>query len=130
MATFAKTALSDLANKIVIDLAADTTAEVDVTGTTGSVYMIEIDATAGAATTAEPGCYLKLIDADSGVTGGGGSGSTPEMVLYAPIGKKTTYVISGGWAFGTGLSLWAVTTAPVAGNVSPTSDIKVTILTT
>jgi len=130
MATFSKTALSDLANKIVIDLDVDTTAEVDVTTSTGSVYMVEIDATAGAATTAEPGVYVKFIDADSSVTGGGGSGSTPDMVLYAPLGQKTTYIISAGWAFGTGLSLWAVTTAPVAGDTSPTADIKVTILTT
>tara|TARA_R100000808_G_C2138865_1_gene146832 strand:- start:628 stop:1017 length:390 start_codon:yes stop_codon:yes gene_type:complete len=125
-----KTILGNLAPKLVVDEDADTTAASDVTGTTGSAYVIEIDATAGTPTTAEPACYVKIIDADSSVVGGGGSSSVPELVLYAPIGQVTTYVISSGWAFSSGLSFWAVTTAAVAGDTSPTSDVKVTILTT
>ena len=128
MATVSTTVLGDLAGKLIINDDADTTAAVDVTGTTGSVYLIQIDATAGTPTTTEPACYVKIIDASGGVTGGGGSSSTPELVLYAPLGQVTTYVISGGWAFSSGLSLWAVQTAAVAGNDSPTADVKVTIL--
>jgi hypothetical protein len=128
MATVSTTVLGDLAGKLIINDDADTTAAVDVTGTTGSVYLIQIDATAGTPTTAEPACYVKIIDASGGVTGGGGSSSTPELVLYAPLGQVTTYVISGGWAFSSGLSLWAVQTAAVAGDDSPTADVKVTIL--
>ena len=122
--------LGNLAPKLVIDEDADTTATSDVTGTTGSAYVIKIDATAGTPTTSEPACYAKIIDADSNVTGGGNSSSVPELVLYAPIGQVTTYIISSGWAFSSGLSFWAVTTAAVAGDTSPTSDVKVTILTT
>ena len=128
MATVSTTVLGDLAGKLIINDDADTTAAVDVTGTTGSMYLIQIDATAGTPTTAEPACYVKIIDASGGVTGGGGSSSTPELVLYAPLGQVTTYVISGGWAFSAGLSLWAVQTAAVAGDASPTADVKVTIL--
>ena len=128
MATVSTTVLGDLAGKLIINDDADTTAAVDVTGTTGSMYLIQIDATAGTPTTAEPACYVKIIDASGGVTGGGGSSSTPELVLYAPLGQVTTYVISGGWAFSSGLSLWAVQTAAVAGDDSPTADVKVTIL--
>jgi hypothetical protein len=128
MATVSTTVLGDLAGKLIINDDADTTAAVDVTGTTGSMYLIQIDATAGTPTTAEPACYVKIIDASGGVTGGGGSSSTPELVLYAPLGQITTYVISGGWAFSSGLSLWAVQTAAVAGDASPTADVKVTIL--
>tara|TARA_R100000030_G_scaffold42460_1_gene31903 strand:- start:899 stop:1291 length:393 start_codon:yes stop_codon:yes gene_type:complete len=128
MATVSTTVLGDLAGKLIINDDADTTAAVDVTGTTGSMYLIQIDATAGTPTTAEPACYVKIIDASGGVTGGGGSSSTPELVLYAPLGQVTTYVISGGWAFSSGLSLWAVQTAAVAGDASPTADVKVTIL--
>tara|TARA_R100001126_G_C4856683_1_gene165041 strand:- start:516 stop:908 length:393 start_codon:yes stop_codon:yes gene_type:complete len=128
MATVSTTVLGDLAGKLIINDDADTTAAVDVTGTTGSMYLIQIDATAGTPTTAEPACYVKIIDASGGVTGGGGSSSTPELVLYAPLGQITTYVISGGWAFSAGLSLWAVQTAAVAGDDSPTADVKVTIL--
>jgi hypothetical protein len=128
MATVSTTVLGDLAGKLIINDDADTTAAVDVTGTTGSMYLIQIDATAGTPTTAEPACYVKIIDASGGVTGGGNSSSTPELVLYAPLGQITTYVISGGWAFSSGLSLWAVQTAAVAGDASPTADVKVTIL--
>ena len=128
MATVSTTVLGDLAGKLIINDDADTTAAVDVTGATGSMYLIQIDATAGTPTTAEPACYVKIIDASGGVTGGGGSSSTPELVLYAPLGQVTTYVISGGWAFSSGLSLWAVQTAAVAGDDSPTADVKVTIL--
>jgi hypothetical protein len=124
------TVLGNLAPKLVIDEDADTTAVADVTGTTGAAYMIQIDATAGTPTTAEPACYVKIIDAETSVTGGGNSSSVPELVLYAPIGQVTTYVISSGWTFSSGLSYWAVTTAAVAGDTSPTSDVKVTILTT
>ena len=124
------TILGNLTTKLVVDEDADTTASTDVTGTTGAAYIIQIDATAGTPTTAEPACYVKIIDADSNVTGGGNSSSVPELVLYAPIGQITTFVISGGWTFSSGLSFWAVTTAAVAGDTSPTSDVKVTIITT
>jgi hypothetical protein len=128
MAVVKTTVLGDLAGNLVVVEDADTTDVENITSATGSMYVVEIDATAGVATTAEPACYVKIIDASSSVTGGGGSSSNPDLVLYAPIGQVTTYIINGGWAFANGLSLWAVTTAAVAGDVSPTSDVKVTIL--
>ena len=122
------TVLGDLAGKCIVDTDSDTTAESHVTATSGSVYMVEIDATAGVATTSEPACYVKMINNSGTTTGGGGSSSVPELVFYAPIGQKTTYIISGGWAFDAGLGVWAVTTAALSGDTSPTSDVKVTIL--
>ena len=127
MAAVVTGVLNDLATKLIVDDSLADTAEVDVTGTTGSVYMVQIDATAGSPTTAEPACYVKIIDASGSVTVGS---SSPDMMLYAPLGKITTYVISGGWAFATGLSLWAVTSADVTGQTAPTADIKVTIFST
>ena len=129
MATYTKGILGDLGTKLTCDEDADTTAEANVTGASGILYMVEIDATAGAATTAEPGWFIKIINATS-ATGGGGSSSVPEMVLYAPIGKKTTYVISAGWTFDAGISFWGVTTAALSGDTSPTSDVKVKFITT
>tara|TARA_R110001583_G_scaffold169320_1_gene322205 strand:- start:83 stop:475 length:393 start_codon:yes stop_codon:yes gene_type:complete len=122
------TVLGDLAGKCVVDLAADTTAESNVTAAAGSVFLVEIDATAGVATTSEPACYVKMFNSSGTTTGGGNSSSIPELVFYAPIGQKTTYVIPGGWAFGAGLGVWAVTTAALTGDASPTADVKVTIL--
>lgn len=120
--------LTNLAGKLVVDTDADTTSADNATvGTSGSVYIIEIDATAGSPTTDEPGCYVKIVDASS-ATGGGGSSTVPDVVLYAPLGVITSYVINGGWAFTSGLSFWAVTTAALSGDVSPTADIKVSII--
>ena len=130
MAVVLTSVLGDLAGKLVIDEDADTTASTNATSAAGSMYMVQIDATAGTPTTAEPACYVKIIDASTSVTGGGGSSSTPELVLYAPIGEVTTYIISSGWAFSNGLSFWAVQTAAVAGDASPTADVKVTIIST
>ena len=118
----------DLAPKLVVDTDADNTPAVHVTSGTGSLFMVEIDATAGVATTDEPTCYVKIIDASSNVTGGTNSSSIPELVLYAPIGEKTTYVISGGWAFSSGLSFWNVTSAALSSQTPPTAEIKVTVL--
>jgi hypothetical protein len=130
MAAYSKTILNDLGTKLVCDLSVGTSEQVHVTAASGILYMVEIDATGGAATTAEPGCYLKLINASAGVTGGGGSSSVPDMTLYAPIGKKTTYIISAGWTFDAGISFWCVKTAALSGNDSPTADIKVKLITT
>ena len=98
------TVLGDLAGKCVVDLAADTTAESNVTAAAGSVFLVEIDATAGVATTSEPACYVKMFNSSGTTTGGGNSSSIP------------------------GLGVWAVTTAALTGDASPTADVKVTIL--
>ena len=127
MATYTG-ALTGLADKLVVDTAANTTEEERVTSAdSGRMYIVQIDATAGSPTTDEPACYVKFADAAS-ITGGGGSSTVPSLVLYAPLGVITSYVISGGWPFSDGLSYWAVTTAPMAGDTSPTADIKVSIV--
>ena len=128
MAVIYTTVLGDLAGKLVVDADADNSGESNITLAAGSLYMGEIDATAGVATTSEPACYVKLINSSGSVTGGGGSSSIPELVFYAPIGQKTTYVVSGGWAFAAGLGMWAVTSATLSDSTPPTSDVKVTIL--
>ena len=129
MAAYTKTILGDLGTKLVCDQDSDTTAVQNATAAVGVLYMVEIDATDGVATTAEPGCYIKIINSTT-ATGGGGSSSVPDMVLYAPIGKKTCYVISSGWTFDAGISFWGVTTAALSGDISPTSDVKVKFITT
>lgn len=126
MASYYKTLPGALGHKLVCDYDANNTSSNNATSDSGILYMVEIDATAGAATTAEPGCYVKIINAGSATVGS----TAPEMVLYAPIGKKTCYIISSGWAFGTGLSFWAVTSAAVNNQTGPTSDVKVKLITT
>jgi len=114
---------NDLAPKLIVDESLGATSQNNVTGTTGSVYLVQIDATAGSPTTSEPACYVKFVDASSATVGT----TSADMILYAPIGTTTSYVINGGWAYSTALTFWAVTSAAVSGNVSPTSNVKVTI---
>jgi len=122
--------LSDLANKLVVDIKADTNEAENVTGaSTGKSYIIEIDTTSGSPTTDEPACYVKIANASS-ITGGGNSSTIPTITMYAPIGAVTTYVISNGWEFDDGFSFWCVTTAALNGDASPTSDVKVSIVST
>tara|TARA_R100000458_G_scaffold51006_1_gene51502 strand:+ start:396 stop:563 length:168 start_codon:yes stop_codon:yes gene_type:complete len=54
MAVIYTTVLGDLAGKLVVDADADNNGEANITTGTGSLYMVEIDATAGVATTSEP----------------------------------------------------------------------------
>lgn len=120
--------LTDLASKLVVDVKADTNEANNVTAaSSGKVYIISIDATAGTPTTSEPACYVKIANASS-ITGGGVSSTIPTITLYAPIGVVTTYVISNGWDFDVGLSFWCVTSAALSGDDSPTADIKVSIV--
>ena len=123
MSAVVTTVLNDLAPKLIVDESLGASSQDNITGTTGSVYMVQIDATAGSPTTSEPACYVKIVDATSATVGT----TSADMILYAPIGKITSYVINGGWAYSTGLSIWAVTSAAVSGNVSPTSSVKVTV---
>tara|TARA_R100001509_G_scaffold163377_2_gene137682 strand:- start:617 stop:1009 length:393 start_codon:yes stop_codon:yes gene_type:complete len=128
MAVTKTSGLTTLADKLIVNIDADTDSSNNVSGaTSGSVYIIEIDATKGVATTDEPACYVKLVDASS-ATGGGVSSTVPDVVLFAPIGVVTRYVIKGGWAFTSGLSFWCVTTSALTGDTSPTSDVKVSII--
>jgi len=126
MAYTTKSIQSNLGTKLVYINAITGTALTNVTSASGIVYMVEIDATAGAATTAEPACYIKLVDA----TNATGGSTQPELVLYAPIGKKTCYIISEGWSFSNGLSLWGVTSAANNSSTRPTSDVCIKIITT
>jgi hypothetical protein len=120
--------LTTLADKLIVDVDADTTSEDNVTGaSSGSIYIVEIDATAGVATTSDMACYVKIVDASS-ATGGGNSSTIPHLVLYAPLGIITKYVVKSGWAFTSGVSFWCVTTSALAGDTSPVSDIKVSIV--
>lgn len=131
MAAFIKTTTpTALGGKLVVETQCDTTSSDNVTGaTSGNVYLLKIDTTANVATTSEPGCYVKVADASS-ATGGGGSSTVPNLVFYAPHGVVTTYVISGGWAFSSGVCMWCVTTAALSGDTSPSANVKVTLVST
>ena len=124
MATIKTSVLGDLAGKLIINDDTNDTPATNVTAATGSMVLIQIDATAGNPTTAEPACYVKVSDATGNISVGT---TSPDSIFYAPIGQITTYVISGGWTFSNGLSFWAVTGGADNASTAPTSTIKVTI---
>tara|TARA_R100000234_G_C4976021_1_gene168474 strand:- start:331 stop:717 length:387 start_codon:yes stop_codon:yes gene_type:complete len=123
------TSYDDLATKLVVDTDSNSSEADNATNASGSAFIIQIDATAGLPTTDEPACYVKFADI-ANATGGGNSSTVPTLTLYAPIGQVTSYVISGGWAFANGLSFWSVTNAALTADVSPTSKVKVFIIST
>jgi len=130
MAFIKTTTPTALGGKLIVDTKCDTTSADNVTGaTSGIVYIVKIDATGNVVTTSEPGCYVKIVDASS-ATGGGVSSTVPDLVFYAPHGVVTTYVISGGWAFSSGVCMWCVTTAALNGDIGPTADVKVSLVST
>ena len=59
MAAILTSVKDDLATKCVVDINVNTSDVENATGAVGSMYMVEIDATAGVATTSEPACYVK-----------------------------------------------------------------------
>ena len=127
MAITLSTIADPLGSKLIIDTDADSTAEANVTGATGSFYAVEIDNTANTSAT-----YVKLADASSGTAGT----TQNDWQFYAPASTKLTYIVGTGMAFSTALTVWAVTSPAALTNsnaasaTSPTSNVSVKILST
>lgn len=96
-------------------------AVVAVAAAASTLYQIEVDNTANAAVT-----YVKLWNtASGGVTLGT---TAPDMILMLPASVSRTFVFPSGVAFGTAVTVAAVTTAGTAGTTGPTSDVTVRIV--
>ena len=109
-----------LAAKIVQDTAASKTAVDNTTGTSGTLYMVEID-NASYSTAV----YFKLADAASAT--GGTTAAT--MVFFCPASVKRSYVFPEGIAFGTGFSHWCVREAAESGDTAPATPPTVRYVT-
>ena len=124
MAITLSTIADPLGSKLIIDTDADSTAEANVTGATGSFYAVEIANTSAT--------YVKLADASSGTAGT----TQNDWQFYAPASTKLTYIVGTGMAFSTALTVWAVTSPAALTNsnaasaTSPTSNVSVKILST
>lgn len=113
-----------IASNLIVNLDANATPATNVTAGTGSVYTVVVDATKNVATAAIPGAYLKVSDTTSVSIGT----TAPSLVFYVPYGQISTFIIPRGWAFAVGLSFWCVTGAGLNDAVSPSADIRVSIL--
>jgi hypothetical protein len=127
-ATFVSS-VTELGGKYVLDrtCTGSNGATTNITGGTGSIFMIEIDNEANSSAS-----YLKVRDnvaVTPGTTADNGVG-TPHFTFKAPAFKKITYVIPGGAAFTQGLSMWCVTGTAVGNTSDPSSSVIVKLITT
>ena len=109
------------ANK-VLSADVDATVCANATGTTGVLYLADIDNTGNALET----LYLKLYD-DAAPTVGT---SDPNWIFKIKGGERKTYAIPDGIAFDVALSFAAVQSPGTPGTTGPSSPIPVTFLTT
>jgi len=99
-----------LGAKLVQDTAATNSAVDNTTGTSGTLYMIEIDNTGLAAVV-----YFKLVNAASATVGT----TAASVVLMCPASVKRSYAFPEGIAFDTGFSHWCVTSPEQSNTTAP-----------
>lgn len=109
-----------LASTIVQDTAVTGALVANVTGATGTLYLVEIDNTMNPGTAS----YFKLIDAGSGTPGS----IAANMVLGCPGGQTRAYVFTQGIAFSTAISYWATNAAAESTTLGPGSAITIRLV--
>jgi len=109
-----------LTSKIVQDDAVSNTAIENTTGTTGTLYMVEVDNSSYGTVV-----YFKLVDATTATVGT----TAATFVLECPASTKRSYVFPEGIAFGSGFTHWCVTAAAEASTAAPTTPPTVRYVT-
>lgn len=113
--------VSPVGSKIVVQTVANATANNDVTGTTGSIYQVEIDNTANS----DNAAYLKIYDNASPVVGT----TAPDFIFKCPINQRINIAVIGGLSF-TNLSFAVVISGGTSGVTNPTNPVIVKMVTT
>jgi hypothetical protein len=105
-----------IGTKVVKIQAPNNSADANITGAAGTLYMLQIDNTANSSS-----MYFKLVDANAATVGT----TSPDFVLRVRASTKTTFVIPGGLVFSTGFTAFCVSTGGTAGTSSPSSAVVV-----
>lgn len=113
------TQVSPVGSKLIVQTSASSVPDNNVTGTSGSIYMIDIDNTANVAAS-----YLKIYDDASPTVGS----SAPDSILKIAGSQRRQWVITEGADFSQ-LSFACVTTGGTAGTADPASPVVVRIVT-
>lgn len=108
-----------VAARLVVNTDVDETSDDNMTGTTGSIYVVDVDNTANAAAS-----FVKIYDAASPTVGT----TAPDWVFKVPASVRRIFACTDGVAFATALSIACVTTGGTAGTTGPTSAVTVRIL--
>jgi len=109
-----------LGARIVQDTNANATAADNTTGTTGTLYYVEIDNTANGGAV-----YAKFADS----TNATGGTTAADICLLCDGSSTKRYVFPNGLSFGTGFSHWCVTSAAEASTASPGSAVTLRYVT-
>jgi hypothetical protein len=115
MALTVSTQVSPVATKLVIETISGATSNNNVLGTSGKVYMVDVDNAANAAAT-----YCKLYDDGNPVVGT----TAPHFIFRVPAGQRRSMVIPEGMDFSI-LSFACVTTPGTTGTTAPSSPVAV-----
>ncbi|MDD5707169.1 MAG: hypothetical protein PHR35_14695 [Kiritimatiellae bacterium] len=115
MALTISTQVNPIATKLIVQTSATATPDNNMLGMAGTVYMIEVDNTANAASS-----YLKFYDNGAPTVGT----TVPDFVVRVKAGQRRPMVIPEGLDF-TILSMACVTTGGTAGATSPASPVVV-----
>jgi hypothetical protein len=103
-----------IGSRLVNDTDVTSAAADNTTGTTGTLYMVEVDNTANSSIV-----YFKMADS----TNATGGTTAANLVLMVPASTKMSYVFPTGIAFSAGFSHWCVTGAAEANTTSPSNDV-------
>ena len=109
-----------LAARLVVDTAATSTAVLNTTGASGTLYMVEIDNTANGAAS-----FFKLVNATTATAGT----TAASMVFMCPASAKRSFAFPEGIAFSAGFSHWCVTGAAESNTSAPGSAVTVRYVT-
>jgi len=114
------TQVSPIGTKLIKETQAGATPNTDVTGTSGTIYMLDIDNRNNPSDVA----YLKIYD-DADPTVGT---TDPDFIFKVPVNQRRQIVCPDGLDFST-LSFAVVTAPGTPGTTAPSNDVIVQMVT-
>tara|TARA_R110002060_G_scaffold8068_2_gene12127 strand:+ start:1224 stop:1595 length:372 start_codon:yes stop_codon:yes gene_type:complete len=110
-----------LGTQLVQDTIAGSTAVDNTTGTSGTLYAVEVDNSANASAV-----YFKLADSTDATAGT----TAADLVIMVPASSRASTVYPTGIVFSNGFSHWCVTGAGEANVVAPALAVIARYVTT
>ena len=102
-------------------VAANNSANANITGASGTLHVIQINNTANSAA-----MYFKMVDGTSATVGT----TAPEFIFRVSASSTLTCVFPGGIVFTSGFTAYCVQQAGTAGTSSPGSSVIVHFIST
>ena len=112
--------VSPVGSKLIVDTDANATARNDVTGTSGTIYQVDVDNEANS----DNPVYFKIYDNASPTVGT----TSPDHIFKVLVNQRRNIAIPEGLDF-TNLSYCAVVSGGTAGTTAPTSAVVVRMVT-